>query len=169
MLYFWDTNNKPFIVCKMRWPSTVTQGHRKCQPLTDRVGFFITDPKKYDTLILIRHKIEITLKITQGHWDGPRYNDLLVEHLHFSIFIYPPIVLSPRKGFSPGTYDVKFAVEKLLVLTLSGDDNRVMLWSLLSASLYFSKRGAYWDRLCRDVVGWLSRACTVAKRCILGL
>ena len=39
---------------------------------------------------------------------------------------------------------------------------------LLSASLYFSKRGAYWDRLCRDV-GWLSRACTVAKRCILGL
>ena len=42
--------------------------------------------------------------------------------------------------------------------------------SLLSASLYFSKRGAYWDRLWRDVVGrWLSRACTVAKRCILGL
>jgi len=25
----------------------------------------------------------------------------------------------------------------------------------LSASLYFSKRGAYWDRLCRDVAGWL--------------
>ena len=24
----------------------------------------------------------------------------------------------------------------------------------LSASLYVSKRGAYWDRLCRDVVGW---------------
>ena len=41
---------------------------------------------------------------------------------------------------------------------------------LLSASLYVSKRGAYWDRPCRDVVGrWLSRACTVAKRCILGL
>ena len=40
----------------------------------------------------------------------------------------------------------------------------------LSTSLYVSKRGAYWDRLCRDVVGrWLSRACTVAKRCILGL
>ena len=45
----------------------------------------------------------------------------------------------------------------------------------LSASLYVSKRGAYWDRLCRDVVGrwlagrWLSRACTVAKRRILGL
>jgi len=38
-----------------------------------------------------------------------------------------------------------------------------------SASLYFSKRGAYWDRLCRDVVGWLSCTCTVAKRCILGL
>jgi len=32
-----------------------------------------------------------------------------------------------------------------------------------------SKRGAYWDRLCRDVVGRLSRTCTVAKRCILGL
>ena len=44
------------------------------------------------------------------------------------------------------------------------------LYVFLSASLYFSKRGAYWDRLCRDVVGhWLSRACTVAKRCILGL
>ena len=42
--------------------------------------------------------------------------------------------------------------------------------SFLSASLYVSKRGAYWDRLCRDVVGrWLSRACTVAKRYILGL
>ena len=28
--------------------------------------------------------------------------------------------------------------------------------TLLSASLYVSKRGAYWDRLCRDVVGrWL--------------
>ena len=28
--------------------------------------------------------------------------------------------------------------------------------SVLSASLYFSKRGAYRDRLCRDVVGrWL--------------
>ena len=45
--------------------------------------------------------------------------------------------------------------------------------TFLSASLYFSKRDAYWDRLCRDVVGrwlvgWLSRACTVAKRCILG-
>ena len=49
---------------------------------------------------------------------------------------------------------------------------------ILSASLYFSKRGAYWDRLCSDVVGrwlvgwlvgWLSHACTVAKRCILGL
>jgi len=48
-------------------------------------------------------------------------------------------------------------------------------YRFLSASLYVSKRGAYWDRLCRDVVGrwlvgrWLSRACTVAKRCILGL
>ena len=42
--------------------------------------------------------------------------------------------------------------------------------AFLSASLYVSKRGAYWNRLrlCRDVVGWLSRACTVAKRCILG-
>jgi len=29
-------------------------------------------------------------------------------------------------------------------------------WKFLSASLYVSKRGAYWDRLCRDVVGrWL--------------
>ena len=28
----------------------------------------------------------------------------------------------------------------------------------LSASLYFSKRGAYWDRLCRDVVGCHARA-----------
>jgi len=46
--------------------------------------------------------------------------------------------------------------------------------TFLSASLYFSKRGAYCDRLCHDVVGrwlvgWLSRACTVAKWCILGL
>ena len=36
--------------------------------------------------------------------------------------------------------------------------------SFLSASLYFSKRGAYWDRLCRDIVGrWLSLACTVSS------
>ena len=28
-----------------------------------------------------------------------------------------------------------------------------VLLTLLSASLYVSKRGAYWDRLCRDVVG----------------
>ena len=48
-------------------------------------------------------------------------------------------------------------------------------FTFLSTSLYVSKRGAYWDRLCRDVVGrwlvgrWLSRACTVSKRCILGL
>jgi len=46
--------------------------------------------------------------------------------------------------------------------------------AFLSASLYVSKRGAYWDRLCRDVVGrWLvgrlSRTCTVAKWCILVL
>jgi len=49
--------------------------------------------------------------------------------------------------------------------------SRHLFWLLtfLSASLYFSKRDAYWDRLCRDVVDWLSRACTVAKRCILGL
>ena len=56
----------------------------------------------------------------------------------------------------------------------------VTWWVFLSASLYVSKRGAYWDRLYRDVVGrwlvgrwlvgrWSSRACTVAKRCILGL
>jgi len=46
----------------------------------------------------------------------------------------------------------------------------LLLTYFLSASLYFSKRGTYWDRLCRDVVGlWLSHACTVAKRCILGL
>jgi len=32
------------------------------------------------------------------------------------------------------------------------------IWTFLSASLYFSKRGAYWDRLCRDVVG----------RCLVG-
>ena len=30
-----------------------------------------------------------------------------------------------------------------------------LLLTLLSASLYVSKRGAYWDRLCRDVVGRL--------------
>ena len=35
--------------------------------------------------------------------------------------------------------------------------NYKSLWrAIISASLYFSKRGAYWDRLCRDVVGrWL--------------
>jgi len=31
--------------------------------------------------------------------------------------------------------------------------------SFLSASLSVSKRGAYWDRLCHDVVGWLVFGC----------
>ena len=54
-----------------------------------------------------------------------------------------------------------------VILTLS---TWLLVEAFLSASLYVSKRGAYWDRLCRDVVGrWLLRACTVAKRCILGL
>jgi len=35
---------------------------------------------------------------------------------------------------------------------------KYLLLLLLSASLYFSKRGAYWDRLCRDVVGCQRRA-----------
>ena len=40
---------------------------------------------------------------------------------------------------------------------------------LLSASLYVSKRGAYWDRLCRDVVGrwlvgWLVVGCHARAR-----
>jgi len=34
-----------------------------------------------------------------------------------------------------------------------------LIVSFLSASLYVSKRGAYWDRLCRDVVGWLVVGC----------
>jgi len=34
-----------------------------------------------------------------------------------------------------------------------GEDD-ITFW-FLSASLYVSKRGAYWDRLCHDVVGWL--------------
>ena len=37
--------------------------------------------------------------------------------------------------------------------------NLMSLTFLLSASLYVSKRGAYWDRLCRDVVGWLVVGC----------
>jgi len=48
-------------------------------------------------------------------------------------------------------------------LTSIGDVGGLSEWPVcrchfffLSASLYFSKRGAYWDRLCRDVVGWLS-------------
>ena len=64
-----------------------------------------------------------------------------------------------------GVYIIKANISRVKI--------RNFLW-FLSASLYFSKRGAYRDRLCRDVgrwlVGcWLSRACTVAKRCILGL
>jgi len=36
----------------------------------------------------------------------------------------------------------------------------IQIGYFLSASLYFSKRGAYWDRLCRDVVGrWLLVGC----------
>ena len=57
-----------------------------------------------------------------------------------------------------------------IIMNCAYSKERSAVHVLLSASLYFSKRGAYWDRLCRDVVGrWLSRACTVAKWCILGL
>ena len=60
-----------------------------------------------------------------------------------------------------GVYIIKANISRVKI--------RNFLW-FLSASLYVSKRGAYRDRLCRDVVGrWLSRSCTVAKRCILGL
>ena len=42
------------------------------------------------------------------------------------------------------------------VFSLLSGHTYVTYLSFLSASLYFSKRGAYWDRLCRDVVGrWL--------------
>ena len=34
----------------------------------------------------------------------------------------------------------------------------ILIGYFLSASLYVSKRGAYWDRLCRDVVGCHARA-----------
>jgi len=61
--------------------------------------------------------------------------------------------------------DVRQSFSTTVMIITHYDTN---MMALLSASLYFSKRGAYWDRLCRDV-GWLSRACTVAKRCILGL
>jgi len=54
------------------------------------------------------------------------------------------------------------AIEKrftyLLILSQIGSYSvfTVIMASFLSASLYVSKRGAYWDRLCRDVVGrWL--------------
>ena len=74
---------------------------------------------------------------------------------------HPP----PSHKYSPG--GVITALPGSVCWFLHFDPFQVLL---LSASLYFSKRGAYWDRLCRDVVGrWLSRACTVAKRCILGL
>ena len=71
-------------------------------------------------------------------------------------------------------------VSQFSILILVLPHIHLIILILLSASLYVSKRGAYSDRLCRDVVGrwlvgrlvvgrWLSRACTVAKRCILGL
>jgi len=58
-------------------------------------------------------------------------------------------------------------------LTLMIGLNQLWRLSFLSASLYVSKRGA--EALIEigcvvmSLVGWLSRACTVAKRCILGL
>jgi len=90
---------------------------------------------------------------------------------------------------SKGEYDIAILQEVWLLIVLyisfklfnfciifsSTSSSRTVLhinlvdMQFLSASLYFCKRGAYWDRLCRDVVGWLSRACTVAKRYILGL
>jgi len=65
-------------------------------------------------------------------------------------------------------HSVDYAVARCLSVCLSHAGIVSHHSSFLSASLYFSKRGTYWDRLCRDVVGRLSRACTVAKRCILG-
>ena len=53
---------------------------------------------------------------------------------------------------------VAFLCLSALIKILSLVESTMMFTttSLLSASLYVSKRGAYWDRLCRDVVGrWL--------------
>ena len=70
----------------------------------------------------------------------------------------------------PLTHDPKVNPVKSLTHGPLNLHQNWFIHSFLSASLYVSKRGAYWDRLCRDIVGrWLSRACTVAKRCILGL
>jgi len=47
------------------------------------------------------------------------------------------------------------SVAKDMSCSIRGSEIPSLMTSFLSASLYVSKRGAYWDRLCRDVVGLL--------------
>ena len=54
---------------------------------------------------------------------------------------------------SPGTTSCRSSIDTIALNCLVLEKV-----AFLSASLYFSKRGAYWDRLCRDVVGCHARA-----------
>ena len=104
-------------------------------------------------------------------------NGLTYRHSFFSAYGSPiTLVLSVsnifpkfRRGHPCGGAKYKWGIK----ISRFSTNKSLYLAYFLSASLYVSKRGAYWDRLCRDVVGrwlvgrWLSRACTVAKRCIL--
>jgi len=104
---------------------------------------------------------------------------LPIHKIYYLFFLHGLYVRCLLIDFSKAFDIVKQTIilSKLSALDLPSS---ILNWiiAFLSASLYVSKRGAYWDRLCRDVVGrwlvgwlvgWLSRACTVAKRCILGL
>jgi len=102
----------------------------------------------------------------RGSWDSS--TSICCEHWEF--------LATLRRSCESACCYVRFLVQiyryDLSYGAISNDLDRPLtsFQPFLSASLYFSKRGAYWDRLCRDVVGrLLSRACTVAKRCILGL
>ena len=141
------------------------------------------------------------LYATKGHWSS----QLLARWWNCSKLDQPRLSAIAKIffGFLPITYQIDIRTARFLETFVISDNGICMLFErhakigiysrrmhdvnsvsdlrcaidelFLSASLYVSKRGAYWDRLCRDVVGrwlvgrWLSRACTVAKRCILGL
>ena len=116
---------------------------------------------------------------------GPRYDacEVLQEHSEFISTEMQAISYSHNflnyLAFTYGTLfcsEVKQRKWHIFNVTVIAsrqhytEHHRQGRWSMdsmtvfLSASLYVSKRGAYWDRLCRDVVGrWLVVGCCHAR------
>jgi len=96
----------------------------------------------------------------QQTWHALKYNCNTDCRLRFrdqklcKSVIYRHWIGDSRQQTSATVSNRKCAASRCPFSAVVGDSTHSE--SFLSASLYFSKRGTYWDRLCRDVVGrWL--------------